>query len=166
MKTKVLIGIVIMVVASACSSSNTCYESMDSLFRMTMHKQVFDPNLERYVEQDFQTTATISGLGVDSILYYRVTSSQFAVPLCKLDTESVFLIEQIRVINEDTIYAEDTLWVEHVNKQEFVSLECGCATTFDVKEIRHSVNMIDSVKIVAGHIDRTNVNNLKIFVRK
>lgn len=166
MKTRLYIAVMIMVVASACSSSNTCYENMDSPFRITMHKMVFDQDKERYVEQDFQTTATIRGLDMDSLLYDMETTSRFALPLNKLDSQTVFLIEQQRVVEEDTLPVEDTLWIEHVNALDFVSLECGCASVFDIKSVRHSVNMIDSVKLVDGHVDRTKVNNLKIFVRK
>lgn len=166
MRTRYFIAAVIMVVASACSSSNTCYENMDTYFRITTHKQVFDVDKEKYVEQDYQTTAKIWGLGKDSILYNRVTASQFALPLCKLDSQSVFLIEQRRVEGEDTLIIQDTLWLQHQNTLEFVSLECGCASIFDVVFVRHSVNMIDSVKLIDGHVDRTKVNNLKIYVRK
>lgn len=156
----------IAVMASACSSSNTCYENMDTSFRITMHQLVFDQDKERYVEHDYQTTATINGVGIDSLLYNNVTSSQFALPLKKLDSISTFRIAQMRVEEGDTLYIEDTLWVKHVNTLEFISLECGCASVFDVTHVVHSVNMIDSVKLVAGHVDMTKVNNLKIYVRK
>ena len=166
MRNRLYIAVLIMVAASACSSSNTCYENMDTSFRITMHKMVFDQDKERYVEQDFQTMATIRGLGIDSVLYDSVTDSRFALPLSKLDSQTVFLIDQIKTLDGDTIFVEDTLWIEHVNSLDFVSLECGCASIFDVKSVRYSVNMIDSVKLIDGHVDRTRVNNLKIFVRK
>lgn len=127
---------------------------------------VFDQDKERYVEQDFRTTATIRGVGIDSLLYDMETDSRFEVPLNKMDSQSVFLIEQMKVQEGDTMFVEDTLWVEYSSALEFVSLECGCVSVFDVKNVRYSVNMIDSVNLVYGHVDRLKVNNLKVYVRK
>ena len=163
---RVKILLVVLLVASGCSSPNYCFEDMTTAFKVKLYRMVYDATQEKYVEQSCSVPVTVYGLGNDSMLYDLKTTSSLALPLMKLDTLSTFIVQQMKVEEGDTSYIEDTLWINHTNGLEFVSLECGCASIYTVNSVGYSVNGIDSVKILNTSVDRTQVDNLKIYLRK
>ena len=161
-----VILVVLVLALSGCSSPNYCFQDMNTAFNVKLYKMVFNSTSEKYEEQAYTTTVTVHGLDNDSMLYNQTSLSSFSLPLKKLDTLSTFLIDQMYVEGVDTSYIQDTLWIRHYNTLEFVSMECGCASIYDVKSVLYSVNGIDSVKVVSTAVDRSKADNLKIYVRK
>ncbi|MDD5184699.1 MAG: DUF6452 family protein [Paludibacter sp.] len=99
---------------------------------------------------------TVQGLGVDSILYNNTKKlSKILVPLNKIVPESRF------VITFDTI--KDTITIEQTNKDEYLSLECGCIKVHSIDTVLTTNHFIDSVKISNHTVNTTNAEHLQIY---
>lgn len=93
---------------------------------------------------------TVKGIKIDSILYNNKKKlSSLTLPLNKLDSfnESKFQI----TFNNIT----DTLTITHQNKNQYLSLECGCIKVHTLDTVLTTNHFIDSV-----HISVHDVNTL------
>lgn len=155
----------LIAVAAGCTSPNECLQNMDVAYKVKFMKVAYDQGSESYVASQVSVVTSVHGLGRDSMLYDSVQVNGMALPLQSNDTISAFVICQQAASYGDTVMVSDTLWVIHDNELEFVSVECGCAVQNKVRDVIHTVNMIDSVARVADMVDRKSIENLKIYVR-
>lgn len=157
--------VVSLIVMTACTSPNECLQNMDVAYKANFLQMTFDQGTESYVANQVSIVTSVHGLGKDSMLYDSARVNSIALPLQSNDTMSVFIIDQQVVLNNDTVMVADTLWVIHDNELEFVSVECGCAVKNNVRNVLHTVNMIDSVSRVTDNVNRNSRDNLKIYVK-
>jgi len=70
---------------------------------------------------------------------------------------------------QDTLFVleptRDVLSVKHSNTQVFVSAECGCLTTFNIDEVRHTSNNIRDVLITNKSVTSAyNERHIRIYI--
>ena len=92
---------------------------------------------------------------VDSISVYKKNDEIFF--LCSRANNALIIYGErpeilfIQNTAQDTLFlfesTRDVLSVKHTNTQVFVSAECGCLTTFNIDEVRHTNNNIRDVLI-------------------
>ena len=126
----------------------------------------YDMSVEQYKAQSRSVNVVVQGEGIDSLLYDRVMLSRMELPLQINEESSCFVIQQYYESEVDTGYVADTIWINHSNEVEFVSVECGGVVTHDINEVLCTVNRIDSVVVEDPKVIRNGKNNLKIYIKK
>lgn len=158
----ILVLAAVAFVFGSCTSSNVCMENMDVEFKVQLMEMNFDQIKDQYISGKHQSTVKVYGVGMDSMLYNQVSVTQLALPLNPNDSMTEFIIEQM---GKDSVYVADTLTVLHDNELEFVSLECGCAVLNHVKEVKHTVNALDSVILKESDVLRNGGVNIQLYVK-
>lgn len=155
-----------MGILMGCSSSDLCMQEMKVRLKVEFKEMQYDTSSEQYKEQTKDVNVIVNGDGIDSLLYDSVSVSTMELPLRINDTVSVFVVRQLYASVNDTSYFTDTLWVQHENSLEFVSMECGSVVVNKIKDVQWTLNRIDSVIVIDGNVIRGGKSNMKIFVRK
>ena len=104
-------------------------------------------------------TLSIHGLGVNTMLYDTVVNKDSVrLPLNKFADMSQFVFNV-----KDSII--DTISIYHINKEEYLSFECGILTTFIIdKERTTSTNhYIDSISVKQDTVDARNAEHIYIY---
>ncbi len=100
---------------------------------------------------------SVRGLGrEDSLLYAGANNIRtIFLPINGDAAESGFIIDFDR--------GTDTLWFSYDVVPLFLSPECGFIFNFDLLDIRHTMNVIDSVVIVTREITTFDETNIRIY---
>jgi hypothetical protein len=100
---------------------------------------------------------TLRGLGREDSLLYSAGNNIRAIrfPLNGSEGETAFII--------DSRKGTDTIWIISVSIPEFHSVECGFILNFELLETIHTVNFIDSIKIVIKEITSFDDTNIRIY---
>jgi hypothetical protein len=100
---------------------------------------------------------SVRGLGrEDSLLYAGVNNIRtMLLPMNGDAAESGFIIDFDR--------GTDTLWFSYDMAPLFLSPECGFIINFDLLDIKHTMNVIDSVVIVTREITSFDETNIRIY---
>lgn len=105
----------------------------------------------------------VQGIGNDSIIYdYRYDVSRIELPLNSNAESSAFLI-YYPAPPEIAHLVVDTLRLFYEVKPTLISMECGFVSFFELKEVRHSRMMIDSISIEETSIINNFDEHIKIF---
>ena len=105
----------------------------------------------------------VQGIGNDSIIYdYRYNVSRIELPLNSNAESSAFLI-YYPAPPEIAHLVVDTLRFYYEVKPTLISMECGFVSFFELKEVRHSRMMIDSISINETSIINNLEEHIKIF---
>lgn len=105
----------------------------------------------------------VQGIGNDSIIYdYRYDVSRIELPLNSNAESSAFLI-YYPAPPEIAHLVVDTLRLFYEVKPTLISMECGFISFFELKEVRHSRMMIDSISIEETSIINNFDEHIKIF---
>ncbi len=105
----------------------------------------------------------VQGLGNDSIIYdYRYNVSRIELPLNSNAESSVFLI-YYPASPEIAHLVVDTLRFYYDVKPTLISMECGFVSFFELKEVRFSRMLIDSISIEETSIINNFDEHIKIF---
>lgn len=153
---------------AACSGSDTCQQDLTTSAHISIHQTVYNPETEQYDSRNFPVTITVSGISRDSIIYDHILTEKLELPLQKNNTLSSFcIVTEIKTSENETISVSDTIDIYHDNKQELVSLECGCATKSIITAVSQTVNRIDSIVIDNADVSyRNQENNLRIYLNR
>lgn len=102
-------------------------------------------------------SVSIHGVGSDSVLYDNKKSvNHVALPLHKTKEVTQF------VFSNGT--KADTLTLEHVNTENFISLECGCFVYHTLQNAYSCGTWIDSVAIITTEITTINAaEHIQVF---
>lgn len=100
---------------------------------------------------------TIQGVGSDSILYDNKKSVRSVdLPLHKTTNKTQFVFS-----NETYL---DTLTIEHINTENFISLECGCFIYHTIEQAYSTGSWIDSIAVVNTEITTNNAKeHIQLF---
>jgi len=102
---------------------------------------------------------TVIGKGKTEALYANSKNlTKITLPL-RQDIETTDYILTYHQLN-------DTLSIRHSNTQQFVSVECGCASLHDILSVQTTHHWIDSIAIVETSINRTGATNIQIFCKQ
>lgn len=154
------------VILSGCSSSDLCMQEMKVVLKVEFKEMKYDMSSEQYKEQSKYVNVIVHGVGIDSLLYDSTSLNSMELPLQINAENSRFVIKQYYENEVDTGYVADTIWVNHDNEVEFVSVECGGVMTHSINGVLWTINRIDSVVVDDPKVIRNGKNNLKIYLKK
>ena len=135
MKVFVKIAVVVAVLAGAVLASCTseCYQSKRSLLGVTFLDSL---TMKPLTVQRL----TVKGVGSDSILYNNVNVNTVFLPmhLTADHTEYEFTILPPA---EDQVVISFILSVKHNVRPFFVSKECGCVASYEIRDMSYTPNV-------------------------
>lgn len=150
-----LISALFLVFCGCDGNDGSCRKDLNVQMGASNFQMVFDTELGTFKQQNYSPKLTISGLGIDSLLYKEQTLGNFNLPLKKTETTSKFVLK--------TELGTDTLTIEHTNHEELESLECGCKITHTITSATTTTHVIDSVSIKFPNVTKVGEQNLNIF---
>ncbi len=149
---RILVVVTIALTFIACRPDTVCHETMTVRLTCEFRELYTDQNNQPQTRIVWDSL-TVKGIGTDSILYNNSKSvSKIMLPM--------------RQNTDSTCYAltyhgqTDTLLTYHDNTQSFVSLECGCVCTYQMRHIRHTRHWLDSLIIENKEINRNSGTNI------
>jgi len=105
----------------------------------------------------------VHGLGNDSIIYnYQRSISRIELPLNSGADSSAFIL-YFPAPPEFSHLVKDTIWFYYEVLPTLISMECGFVSFFELKEVRHSRMIIDSIYIEETSVINTLDEHIKIF---
>ena len=152
---------VLMVAMMAACGSDECYQNKNALPLAGFFSS--QPDHAKISVDSVQ----VMGVGVpsDSILSKgNQRISELYLPF-RLDTDTTKY--QFRYIQKAlaALDLRDTITFIYSREPRFVSSACGVSYAFVIKEIRHTIVLIDSVACPAGEITNMATQNLQIYFR-
>ena len=108
---------------------------------------------------DFTTvdSITVQGVGNDSVLYDNQKSvSSLFLPL---RTDASSTAYSIKAYGKT-----DTLYVNHENNINFISLACGCFVYHTIYDVGGAGGLIDSLVVLNAAVENYKQDNLKIYI--
>lgn len=148
----ILTGVIGLV---ACEPDRTCRQEVNinaGLVLKCTHYDTLDV-ASTIVQWD---SITVQGLENDSTLYdNKKNVKQVYLPLRGDTTVTVFeLTWQGK---------KETLYIQHSNTQQFVSMACGCVIYHQIEKVWCDKVWADSVEIVNAAVEAVKQDNIRIF---
>lgn len=165
---RLIISIVLtLVLFVSCSNNGVCREDLDIGMYANLYKMVYDEGLEKMTAKSYPVQINVKGVGVDSVIYDSEVLSELYLPLQKFADTTSFAL-QTTFLDEDSIVKvfDDTIHIYHTNREEFVSLECGCLITNTINSVAITTNLIDSVIIDNAEVISATTSNIKIYLKE
>lgn len=159
-----LVYILLLLCLVACSSGDSCMQELKYSLKAEIYRMSYDTSIEQFVPEKYSLPITLYGVGRDSLLYNSTSTSTLNLPLQKLDTISSFVMITTMMEDSTTISIMDTIDFYHTNKEEFISLECGCIVKSTIIGIAQTTNRIDSIVVVSPEVNLQSGNNIKIYL--
>jgi len=107
---------------------------------------------------------------LDSIIYNnQKTVGNINLPLNNFARESIYEITFNKTIvtgKKDTISfknTKDTLTILHENKDNYISLECGCIKVHSIDTAIITKHFVDSIRIINHTVNNINAENIRIY---
>jgi hypothetical protein len=145
-----------------CTSDGECRKDTKAVLNADLRKNIYDNVLENYVEKTLQATQdtiTVFGLGNDSLIANKISTSNVSLTLKNFSDTTSFVFQLKNQMS-------DTLDFIYENEDNFISLECGNLIFHRIKNVQFSRHNIDSVKIVNNYVAiGNNAANIKIYFR-
>lgn len=149
-------------------TDESCYEPKEAPIRMSVFdKESMVPisfnNLQIIVDSDtlLLKNTTIGGVDApnDSLINKEATGLKMITAPLRInkDTTSFFL----RYNFDDVIEIYDTITVIHENKENFISIYCGCMIFHQIENVKHTTNLIDSI----AYINQTITNAEEVHLQ-
>lgn len=159
MKIKHYISFLIVTLSFAvlfsCSTDETCRKSKTVEAGVTFYLDTINLTTGNRVQLKITIdTLTVNGIGIDSLLYNKVSTGSIKLPLNKFAEESKFRIKMSQVV--------DTITIRYRNQTEFLSLECGSVRTHSIDTVLTTGYFIDSVAISNPTVNTISVENIQL----
>ncbi|GEM_PF-664578 len=159
-KPIIAIWFLLLMMFSSCLNEEICEDMSTVPVRIGFYFD--DPNQDQPVMLAFDSLK-VQGVGNDSIIYdYRYNVSRIELPLNSNVDSSAFLI-YYPAPPEIAHLVVDTLRFFYNVKPTLISMDCGFVSFFELKEVRHSRMMIDSISIEETSIINNFEEHIKIF---
>ncbi len=155
---KLLVLFLLMVLLVACNSDGECREERYVAMGMKLMYPKFDVEKETYVATEFvPDSITVKGVDNDSVLYYKKQMNELQLPLQKSNDSSQF------VLYTNGIY--DTITILHENRDNFISMECGCIVFATIKEVLMTHYRLDSARILIPDVINVEAMNVELYYK-
>lgn len=151
----VVFVVLAVLMMSACDTADcTLYN------KVTMGMTFWDGTGEKMMIKSFYSITTA---GIDSVLVNKDRNRQGVdLPLSYwAELDSFFL----HVWMEDDVATVDTIVVEKSNRPHFESPDCPTRMFHDILGIRHSKQMLDSVRVVKSAVEFGQLENVRLYFR-
>jgi len=154
------LALMLLLATVACNDSS-CYDNGSSLplagFYMT-----------DTLGQAYETTITgltIKGVGVpgDSVLSHNASLGEVYLPLRVSASSTAYQFERVVVVAGDSLLITDTITFGYTAVPYFHSAECGAMYNFELYEVSHTTNGIDSVRTLTTTVTNARDEVLRIY---
>ena len=144
----------------ACTTDTTCRQGMEVAMGVTLHADSLnDKGLAvKYTKWDSITVETVGSNGIGIVVDNKKGLSKLTLPMRPDTTRTAYII----TFHEQT----DTLFVEHTQRQYFVSLACGCAIYHTITNAWSTDWRVDSVVILNANVENAVQDNLRIYLHE
>lgn len=144
--------------AVSCSESDCGMLSRPMIkFRFFSYEQ---PKTEIQITDTLTVLTRNSANGGDSILINKERNVKtIMVPYGYTQKETIYVFSY----SSPAFVVTDTLWVEHTNREHFISMDCGISVFSHIDTIRFTKHMIDSLAIVNSELDNDEKDNVHIY---
>lgn len=143
----------LLVVTAACS--DTCTENKNALPLAGFYRS----GDTEPVSVDSLLITGIGAPGDSALSEASKTKSQIYLPF-RIDCDTTrYIFTDAR----PSRMVDDTVTFIYSRIPRFVNVECGVSYIFDLRDIRITGTLIDSITCPNGFIDNTNAENLKIY---
>jgi hypothetical protein len=112
----------------------------------------------KYTKWDSITVETVGSNGIGIVVDNKKGLSKLTLPMRPDTTRTAYII----TFHEQT----DTLFVEHTQRQYFVSLACGCAIYHTITNAWSTDWRVDSVVILNANVENAVQDNLRIYLHE
>ncbi len=148
-----------LVFLSACNSiGDDCREEYNVYVNTAMYHVVYDDQDDEFNTEKLSMPIYLNGIGNAYYIYDSAKVSNFVLIL-KDDAE----MAQFEIA--DTAAMKDTITVSYKNVEEFISMECGCVINKEIKSVKITTNMLDSVIVEDVNVGYADENNLKLYFK-
>ena len=106
----------------------------------------------------------ISGVGANTLITNgNEPTQQTYLPLRSSQTNTAFCFHY-KDFGDDVAY-NDTIWIEYTSTPYFASEECGAMFQYEIKSVKHTDIIIDSVAVIDPIINNIDMERIKIFFK-
>ncbi|MDR2840834.1 MAG: hypothetical protein LBV75_06165 [Paludibacter sp.] len=159
MKYLYYILIISSITLYSCSTADdkSCRETEKVQMHINFFDTVYNAASGKVSEKQlYIDSLTIQGIGSDSLLYENKKNlHEIFLPLKKNENSTQFVI----LFNQTA----DTITIQHLNSNYFISLACGCEIVQNIENVTFTHNYIDSLQIINPAINLLDVKNIKIY---
>ena len=152
-----ILGMVLPIIIGGCSGSE-CYDNHSALPLAGFYSYPYGQKISL-------NRLTIYGVGApgDSMLYYQQTLNEAYLPF-RLDSDTTtYVLEYMATEGAEAMPVfSDTITFVYERKPWFVSPACGAMYFYDIKAVKHTDFLIDSIS-TEDVITNANMQNIKIF---
>ena len=151
------IAALIAALALAACSNDSCYDNGSSL-----------PLATFYIGNSQQSIPGLSIMGIavpgDSLLADGKSIKEAYLPLRANATSTSYALWRTFTVtgSTTTVTVRDTVTLDYQAVPYFHSAECGAMYNFDIKQVTHTTNGIDSVVMITTHITNSLTPALRI----
>ena len=151
----VILGMIFSIIIAGCSGSE-CYDNHSALPLAGFYSYPYEQKISL-------NRVTIYGVGApgDSMLYYQQNLSEAYLPF-RLDSDTTTYVFEYPPAVEGADVFTDSVTFIYNRKPWFVSPACGAMYFYEIKEVKHTHLLIDSIATDAT-ITNANSQNIKIF---
>ena len=144
----------------ACTTDTTCRQDIEVAMGVTLHADSLnDKGLAvKYTKWESITVDTVGSNGIGIVVDNKKGLSKLTLPMRPDTTRTAYII----TFHEQT----DTLFVEHTQRQYFVSLACGCAIYHTITNAWSTDWRVDSVVILNANVENAVQDNLRIYLHE
>jgi hypothetical protein len=143
-----------LVVGVSCLDQPDCFRQDLNLIGISFRK-MYDGAADTVVLLKVSATTT------DSVFYENVYGATFSLPLNYLNTNTTFVIEQLVREYLDGTSQQDTMFLTHSSKAQFVSEDCG--ERFVVSNLQLLRSTYDSIEVVSATPSNPAHINIKVY---
>ena len=100
---------------------------------------------------------TLYGLERDSLILNNAKSVSSANLPLRTDTTATAFVLQYSDLT-------DTFYIVHTNREQYISLACGCFVYHDIDTVTSTRNLIDSITIINSTIENYSQDNVRFHL--
>ena len=153
--THIAAALLVVALALASCSNDSCYDNGSSLPLATLH-----------IGSSKQSIPGLSIMGIgapgDSLLADSSTINEIYLPLRASVSETRFALWRTITTTTGQTVIRDTLTIGYEAIPYFHSIECGAMYNFDIRQVSHTRHGIDSVVVLTPLVTNTLTPALRI----
>ncbi|BEG99171.1 DUF6452 family protein [Bacteroides sedimenti] len=130
-----------------CSTSGRPSPQFNFVEKSTLKKIAFDT----------LTVVALNAIHGDSVILNKATKvSGATLPLSYSSNQTTLVFNYSKSLS-------DTIWITHTNTEHFLSMDCGIIMYHQIKDVKCTSHVIDSVAIINSEVDINEKENIRLF---
>lgn len=113
-------------------------------------------DLKQKVLDSLTVTALKTVVGDSILLKSAKKVSTFSSPLSYVNNTTVLVFNYTKTMS-------DTIWINHTNKDHFISLNAGVAVYHQIESVKFSKHLIGDIQIINSGVETNEKENIRIL---